>query len=208
MRPGRTTAEIASVWPKAQEFGFPNEEAAFALQFGHGIGLAIWEKPVISRLVSLEHPHEIKPGMVFALETFWPSKDGWSAARIEEEIVVTETGHEVITRFPAEKLLVAGAAIFHGRWTTARAARARSGTESSRWWKNGGGQRARGTGGIALMVEDLKLKLTGYTKPGQESFCSVLFDKLCAHIPKDPEYRGPYLQRRDRAGRIHAMALP
>ena len=76
---------------------------------GHGIGLAIWEKPMISRLVSLEHPHEIKPGMVFALETFWPTKDGWSAARIEEEIVVTETGHEVITRFPAEELLVAGA---------------------------------------------------------------------------------------------------
>ncbi|HXM92201.1 MAG TPA: M24 family metallopeptidase, partial [Candidatus Dormibacteraeota bacterium] len=109
IQPGRTTAEIASVWPKAEEFGFPDEEAAFALQFGHGIGLAIWEKPVISRMVSLEHSHEIKPGMVFALETFWPSKDGWSAARIEEEIVVTETGHEVITRFPAEKLMVAGA---------------------------------------------------------------------------------------------------
>jgi len=108
VRPGRTTAEIASVWPKAQEFGFPNEEAAFALQYGHGIGLAIWEKPVISRLVSMEHSTEIKPGMVFALETFWPSTDGWSAARIEEEIVVTETGHEVITRFPAEELLVAG----------------------------------------------------------------------------------------------------
>ena len=108
VRPGRTTAEIASVWPKAQEFGFPNEESCFALQYGHGIGLAIWEKPVISRLVSLEHSCEIKPGMVFALETFWPSTDGWSAARIEEEIVVTETGHEVITRFPAEQLLVAG----------------------------------------------------------------------------------------------------
>ena len=63
---------------------------------------------MISRLVSLEHSCEIKPGMVFALETFWPSTDGWSAARIEEEIVVTETGHEVITRFPAEELLVAG----------------------------------------------------------------------------------------------------
>jgi hypothetical protein len=50
--------------------------------------------------------------MVFALETFWPSKDGWSAARIEEEIVVTPTGHEVITRFPAENLLVAGAHYF------------------------------------------------------------------------------------------------
>src|SRR5205807_1073983 len=103
IRPGRSTAEVASVWPRAQDFGFANEEAAFALQFGHGVGLAIWEKPVISRLVSLEHPHEIKPGMVFALETFWPSKDGWSAARIEEEVVVTPTDHEVITRFPAEQ---------------------------------------------------------------------------------------------------------
>ncbi len=109
IQPGRTTAEIAAVWPKAKEFGFPDEEAAFALQMGHGIGLAIWEKPMISRLVSLDHPHEIKPGMVFALETFWPSTDGWSAARIEEEIVVTPTGHEVITRFPAEQLLIAGA---------------------------------------------------------------------------------------------------
>jgi len=108
IRPGRTTAEVASVWPKAKEFGFPDEESCFGLQYGHGIGLAIWEKPVISRLVSLEHSYELKPGMVFALETFWPSKDGWSAARIEEEIVVTETGHEVITRFPAEELLVAG----------------------------------------------------------------------------------------------------
>jgi hypothetical protein len=46
--------------------------------------------------------------MVFALETFWPATDGWSAARIEEELVVTATGAEVITRFPAEELLVAG----------------------------------------------------------------------------------------------------
>ena len=44
--------------------------------------------------------------MVFALETFWPSNDGWSAARIEEQLVVTKDGCEVITRFPAEELLV------------------------------------------------------------------------------------------------------
>ncbi len=46
--------------------------------------------------------------MVFALETFWPASDGWSAARIEEQLVVTKEGCEVITRFPAEQLLVAG----------------------------------------------------------------------------------------------------
>jgi hypothetical protein len=46
--------------------------------------------------------------MVFALETYWPAGDGWSAARIEEEVVVTADGCEVITKFPAEELLVAG----------------------------------------------------------------------------------------------------
>ncbi len=96
------------MWPEAQEFGFANEEAAFALQFGHGVGLSIWEKPIISRLVSLDHPEPIEEGMVFALETFWPASDGWSAARIEEQLVVTATGCEVITRFPAENLMVAG----------------------------------------------------------------------------------------------------
>jgi Xaa-Pro aminopeptidase len=108
IRPGVTTADVVKVWPRAEEFGFPDEEAAFALQFGHGVGLSIWEKPVFSRLVSLEHPEVIQPGMVFALETFWPASDGWSAARIEEQLVVTEDGCQVITRFPAERLMVAG----------------------------------------------------------------------------------------------------
>jgi Xaa-Pro aminopeptidase len=108
VRPGATTADIVAVWPTAQEFGFPDEEAAFALQYGHGVGLSIWEKPIFSRLVSLEHPEVLEEGMVFALETYWPSADGLGAARIEEELVVTADGCEVITKFPAEDLLVAG----------------------------------------------------------------------------------------------------
>jgi Xaa-Pro aminopeptidase len=108
VRPGATTADIVSVWPTAQEFGFPDEEAAFALQYGHGVGLSIWEKPIFSRLVSLDHPEVLEEVMVFALETYWPSADGIGAARIEEELVVTADGCEVITKFPAEDLLVAG----------------------------------------------------------------------------------------------------
>jgi Xaa-Pro dipeptidase len=108
VKPGATTADIVSVWPKATDFGFPDEMAAFALQYGHGVGLTIWEKPIFSRLVSLDHPEVLEEGMVFALETYWPASDGWSAARIEEEVVVTADGCEVITKFPAEELLVAG----------------------------------------------------------------------------------------------------
>jgi Xaa-Pro aminopeptidase len=72
------------VWPKAQDFGFPDEMSAFGLQFGHGLGLALHERPIISRLVSLDRPMEIKTDMVFALETYCPAADGYSAARIEE----------------------------------------------------------------------------------------------------------------------------
>jgi Xaa-Pro aminopeptidase len=108
IRPGVSTADVAAVWPKAQEFGFPDEEAAFALQYGHGVGLSSWEKPIFSRLVSFDYPEIVEEGMVFALETFWPASDGWQAARIEEQLVVTKDGCEVITRFPAEELLVAG----------------------------------------------------------------------------------------------------
>ena len=112
VKPGATTADIVSVWPTAQEFGFPDEEAAFALQYGHGVGLSIWERPIFSRMTSLDAPEVLEEGMVFALETYWPAADGWGAARIEEEIVVTADGAQVITKFPAEELLVAGRRYF------------------------------------------------------------------------------------------------
>src|SRR5688572_25207672 len=109
MKPGVTTDKVASVWPKAQEFGFDSEMECFGLQFGHGVGLFLHERPIISRLNSLENPIELKEGMVIALETYCPAKDGYSAARIEEEVVITAEGPQVITRFPSAELFVANA---------------------------------------------------------------------------------------------------
>ena len=79
VRPGVTTDQIAAVWPTAEELGFPNEEACFGLQFGHGLGVGLYEAPMISRLHSLDHPIEIEEGMVFALETYCAASDGRSA---------------------------------------------------------------------------------------------------------------------------------
>jgi Xaa-Pro dipeptidase len=106
VKPGTTTDQIARLWPEAQDFGFQSEMAAFGLQFGHGLGLGLHERPIISRLNSLEHPIELREGMVFALETYCPATDGQSAARIEEEVVVTARGCQVLTLFPAEELFV------------------------------------------------------------------------------------------------------
>jgi Xaa-Pro aminopeptidase len=107
VKPGVGTDDIARLWPAATDFGFADEMAAFGLQFGHGLGLGLHERPIISRLNSLDHPVEILPGMVFALETYCPASDGFSAARIEEEVVVTDDGPRILTLFPAQDLIVA-----------------------------------------------------------------------------------------------------
>jgi Xaa-Pro dipeptidase len=109
IKPGASTAHICETFPKAGEFGFPDEMSAFGLQFAHGLGLALHERPIISRVVSLDHPTEIREGMVFAIETYCPATDGYSAARIEEEVVVTDKGCRVISLFPAEDLPIANA---------------------------------------------------------------------------------------------------
>jgi hypothetical protein len=96
------------VWPTAEELGFPSEESCFGLQFGHGLGVGLYGSPMISRLHSFHDPVEIEEGMVFALETYCPAADGRSAARIEEEVLVTADGCEVLTKFPADELLVTG----------------------------------------------------------------------------------------------------
>jgi Xaa-Pro aminopeptidase len=120
VRPGTTTDQIAAVWPTAEELGFPDEQSAFGLQFGHGLGVGLYEAPMISRVHSLENPVEIEEGMVFALETYCPATDGVSAARIEEELVVTATGSRIITKFPAEELLVCGKTYVRGADLLAR----------------------------------------------------------------------------------------
>jgi Xaa-Pro aminopeptidase len=114
VRPGTTTDEIAAVWPTAEELGFPSEEACFGLQFGHGVGVGLYEPPMISRVHSFECPVQLEEGMVFALETYCAATDGRSAARIEEEVVVTKDGNRILTRFPAEELLVAGKTYVRG----------------------------------------------------------------------------------------------
>jgi len=109
VHPGVGTDQVAAVWPEATEFGFENEMAAFGLQFGHGLGLGLHERPIISRLNSMREPIELRPGMVFALETYCPATDGFSAARIEEEVVVTDDGPRILTLYPAQDLVIANA---------------------------------------------------------------------------------------------------
>jgi Xaa-Pro aminopeptidase len=107
IKPGVGTDRIARAFPKAQTIGFESEMGAFGLNFCHGIGLGLHERPIISRLNSFEDPMELQAGMMFAVETYCPATDGVSAARIEEEVIVTPKGAQIITLFPANELPIA-----------------------------------------------------------------------------------------------------
>jgi Xaa-Pro aminopeptidase len=107
LKPGVSTDQVAKMFPKSTEIGFETEMSAFGLNFCHGLGLGLHERPLVSRLNSLKDPYELKAGMVFAVETFCPATDGVSAARIEEEVVLTPSGAKIITLFPAQELPIA-----------------------------------------------------------------------------------------------------
>ena len=107
LKPGMTTDKVAAKLPKAQDAGFATEMDAFGLNFCHGLGLGLHERPLISRLNSLREPIELKAGMVFAVETYCPASDGISAARIEEEVILTPSGAKIISLYPAEDLPIA-----------------------------------------------------------------------------------------------------
>ncbi len=107
LKPGMSSDKVAAKLPKAQEAGFASEMDAFGLNFCHGLGLGLHERPLISRLNSFREPIELKAGMVFAVETYCPASDGVSAARIEEEVILTPTGAKIISLYPAEELPIA-----------------------------------------------------------------------------------------------------
>jgi Xaa-Pro aminopeptidase len=86
IRPGATAGKIFDVAIAAVE-----QRGLFPYRrhhCGHGIGLDVYEPPIVSPGVE----REIEPGMVFCLETPY-YEIGWGGMMVEDTIVITEDGH-------------------------------------------------------------------------------------------------------------------
>ncbi len=108
VKDGATDYDILAKWPDSPQYwGYETWEEVGAYTFGHGLGLTLHDQPVISQLKKAYKmpPIELKEGMILALETYAGHKGGKDGVRLEENILVTKEGCEVISRWPIKELM-------------------------------------------------------------------------------------------------------
>ena len=103
MKPGATTADAAGALLPSNTWGYSAEQSLLVAEVGHGIGMT-YEEPVISRIWSFEHPQVLESGMVVAVECR-EGEWGYGGVRLEEMVLVTETGNRVLSTWPSESLI-------------------------------------------------------------------------------------------------------
>ena len=98
IKPGNSTSDVISCWEE-----FKTKSDVYNFGVGHGIGTTLHEIPIIDK-ASMQEPTEFIPNMVLALEVY--SSNGVEGIRLEQNIVVTEEGHEIISKYPFEESLM------------------------------------------------------------------------------------------------------
>lgn len=111
IKPGKTTADVAKHFPPASKWGYKEEVEVLASEIGHGLGLGGggstgYDMPIINRLWSFKYPQVFEEGMTIAVE----SREGErrvGGVRLENMLVVTQDGAEIMDRFPRDEILEA-----------------------------------------------------------------------------------------------------
>lgn len=109
LKPGHTNAELnIAARNVIKKHGF--EEWGFHGILGHSIGISGFEAPLIGELAATgEKTFEFQPGMTFSCEPaiLVPNIPGGGGVRIEDTILVTETGNEILSLHPYSEELLA-----------------------------------------------------------------------------------------------------
>ena len=106
IKPGVTTGDVAKYWASAEEKGLPSEEYLWCEELGHGLGMSLYEYPIVNRLWSFDFPQTFEKGMTLAVEAmeFDPIV---GRIKLEEMVVVTQNGVEIFSKMPIEDMMVA-----------------------------------------------------------------------------------------------------
>ena len=114
VKAGRTTWDIYEKGPTGtqvyndhgpQHWGYDTWEESGALAGGHGIGISLHELPFIRPHLAKANPVKLEEGMVIALENWVGYKGGKDGVRLEEDVVVTKDGYDLLSLWPIDKLM-------------------------------------------------------------------------------------------------------
>lgn len=115
LKPGNSSADAAAHFAPASRWGYSDEVELLTVEFGHGIGLVTagsrfvhYNRPIINRQWSFDHPEEIEEGMVIAVEAL-EGEHREGGVRLESMAVVTASGPQIIDHYARDEILVAGA---------------------------------------------------------------------------------------------------
>ncbi|MEX0922253.1 MAG: Xaa-Pro peptidase family protein [Rhodovibrionaceae bacterium] len=103
LKPGRSFREVVE-----SEWSFPQRYLHSRYGFAHGVGMAdefpfLPNRAVIDRL---SNPDDIvEPGMVFSIESYIGEVGGKEGVKLEDQLLITESGPELLSHFPLEDSL-------------------------------------------------------------------------------------------------------
>ena len=110
MKPGNTNSDVNQAARKVVvDHGFKGHDYLGLL--GHSIGVTGLTYPIVGEIAAVGSEKEmvLKPGMIFSMEPgiFVPGTSGGGGVRLEDTILITEEGNEVLTTTPYDENLLA-----------------------------------------------------------------------------------------------------